>query len=73
MQDIGSDTVYDTRQRSPEGTLALMSQNDRLRHRLIGSARVLKADGSQSLALPCDALQAPAPRDLCVSNSQFSR
>ena len=38
--------------------------NGCLRHRLIGSARVSTADGSQSLAVPCDALQAPAPRDL---------
>ena len=38
--------------------------NDRLRHRLIGSARVSTAAGSPSLAVPCDALQAPAPRDL---------
>ena len=30
----------------------------------IGSARVSTADGSPSLAVPCDALQAPAPRDL---------
>ena len=39
-------------------------QNDRLRHRLIGSARVSTAAGSQSLAVPCDALQAAATRDL---------
>ena len=32
--------------------------NDRLRHRRIGYARVSKADGSQSLDLPRDALQA---------------
>ena len=38
--------------------------NDRLRHRLIGSARVSTAAGSQSLAVPCDALQAAATRDL---------
>ena len=31
--------------------------NDRLRHVLIGSARVSKADGSQSLDLQRDALQ----------------
>ena len=31
--------------------------NDRLRHRLIGDARVSKADGSQSLDLQRDALQ----------------
>ena len=30
----------------------------------IGYARVSKADGSQSLDLPCDALQAAATRDL---------
>ena len=47
--------------------------NDRLRHRLIGSARVSTAAGSPSLAVPCDALQTAATRDLCVSNSQFSR
>ena len=35
--------------------------NGRLRHRLIGSARVSTADGSPSLAVPCDALQAPPP------------
>ena len=34
--------------------------HDRLRHRLIGSARVSTAAGSQSLAVPCDALQAAA-------------
>ena len=45
----------------------------RLRHRLIGSARVSTADGSPSLAVPCDALQAPAPRDLSVSNSLSGR
>ena len=38
--------------------------NGRFRHRLIGYARVLKADGSPSLAVPCDALQAAATRDL---------
>ena len=38
--------------------------NDRLRHRRIGSARVSTAAGSQSLAVPCDALQAAATRDL---------
>ena len=32
--------------------------NDRLRHRLIGSAHVSKADGSQSLDLQRDALRA---------------
>ena len=32
--------------------------NDRLRHRLIGDARVSKADGSQSLGLQRDALRA---------------
>ena len=31
--------------------------NDRLRHRLIGDARVSKADGSPSLDLQRDALQ----------------
>ena len=46
---------------------------DRLRHRLIGAARVSTAAGSPSLAVPCDALQTAATRDLCVSNSQFSR
>ena len=30
--------------------------NERLRHRLIGSARVSTAAGSQSLAVPCEAL-----------------
>ena len=35
----------------PRGSVA----NDRLRHRLIGDARVSKADGSQSLDLPRDA------------------
>ena len=38
----------------PLGSVA----NDRLRHRRIGYARVSKADGSQSLDLPRDALQA---------------
>ena len=38
--------------------------NGRLRHRLIGSARVSTAAGSQLLALPCDALQTAATRDL---------
>ena len=32
--------------------------NDRLRHMLIGDTRVSKADGSQSLELQRDALQA---------------
>ena len=32
--------------------------NERLRHMLIGYARVSKADGSQSLGLQRDALQA---------------
>ena len=55
MQDRKLDTGYDTRRRAPGGALA---------HRLIGAARVSTADGSPSLAVPCDALQAPAPRDL---------
>ena len=38
----------------PRGRVA----NDRLRHRLIGDARVSKADGSQSLDLQRDALPA---------------
>ena len=38
--------------------------NGRLRHRLIGSARVSTAAGSQSLAVPCDALQDAATPDL---------
>ena len=37
--------------------------NGRLRHRLIGYARVSKADGSQSLDLQRDALRASGVRD----------
>ena len=44
----------------PLGSVA----NDRLRHMLIGAARVSTAAGSQSLAVPCDALQTAATRDL---------
>ena len=53
MQDIESDRGYDTRRR-PRPPVA----NDRLRHRLIGYARVSKADGSQPLDLQRDALRA---------------
>ena len=41
-----------------DGARARSVANDRLRHLLIGDARVSKADGSQSLDLPRDALRA---------------
>ena len=52
LQDIESDTGYDTRRRPPDSALALYILNDRLRHMLIGSARVSEADGSQSRDRP---------------------
>ena len=52
MQDIELDTGNDARRRSPEGALALLSQNERLRHVLIGYAHVSEADGSQSRHRP---------------------
>ena len=58
MQGLESDTVYDTRRRSQEGARARLVANDRLRHMLIGYARVSKADGSQSLDQQRDALLA---------------
>ena len=46
-------SVSSGRARAQEGVLALMSQNDRLRHMLIGYARGSKADISQLLDTPC--------------------
>ena len=48
---------YDTRRRAFNGGPRPCIANDRLRHILIGYARVSKADGSQSLDLQRDALQ----------------
>ena len=48
---------YDTRRRVLAGVSCPCVANDRLRHMLIGYARVSKADGSQSLVLQRDALQ----------------
>ena len=58
MQDIESDTGYDTRRHVLDGGLCSCIANGRLRHRLIGDARVSKADSSQLLDLQRDALPA---------------
>ena len=59
MQDIESDMGYDTRRRGPDGVLGPCVANGRLRHMLIGSARVSKAAGSQVVAAQDEGVAQP--------------
>ena len=57
MQDIESDTGYDTRRRSPDGALAVVFQTtvyDTCRSTPPASRWQTKADGSHSLAVPAE-------------------